>query len=95
MNLLLDTSERRDLNGAKSPESMDNIVDRLLWYRGTRGDANRGFASKPLVPQLGAIGADPISRRRFEFELLLAPTTRISSTTLASSRKAVCRFCVA
>ena len=38
---------------------------------------------------------DPISRSRFEFELFLAPTTRITSTRLLSSRTAVCRFCVA
>ena len=37
----------------------------------------------------------PISRRRLEFELFCAPTTRITSTSLASSRTAVWRFCVA
>ena len=32
---------------------------------------------------------------RFELELLGAPTTRTTSTSLASSRAARCRFCVA
>jgi len=61
------------------------------------GQSDRALALQPLRTHLAAVGHQvawnaglrPISRSRFELELLRAPTTMITSTNLASSRTAV------
>ena len=103
MNVLLDAGKGLDVDVVGCGKSVDQLLHQKLRCRGAGRDADRAGALEPgEIQVLGAVdqvgrpaGGRPISRRRLEFELFRAPTTRITSTSRASARTAVCRFWVA
>ena len=93
----------RNLDRTQPAQRIDDILDQHFRRRSTGRDADGVRAVEPFRLHFAAVGDQiagmpaslPISRRRLELELFLAPTTRITSTSVESSRTAVWRFCVA
>ena len=99
-----DARQQADLDRGAAPQRLDQILDQRLGRRGAGGDARPPPRLRPSWDRApprcrpdswARPSSRPISRSRLELELLLAPTTRITSASLLSSRTAVCRFWVA
>jgi len=86
--------------GAEPAQCIDDVLHQHFGCRSARGNADDLGVVEPVRLDFAAVG-DQIAGRAglfadlaqpLELELFFAPTTRITSTSLDSSRTAVCRF---